>query len=116
MNIYEEDINTSFDDNKIIIWIQENGRKKNTYISGWNIDESLLKEHLKIIKKKKGCNGTIKNMLDDTTYNILSKENLKNNKNNSNIKILHFQGDQCDFVYNYLQNNGYNKNNICIKG
>ena len=116
MNIYEEDINTSFDDNKIIIWTQENGRKKNTYISGWNIEESLLKEHLKIIKKKKGCNGTIKNMLDDTTYNISSKSIIKNNKNSSSVKILHFQGDQCDFVCNYLQDNGYNKNNICIKG
>ena len=73
----------------------------------------IIKRTFKNNKKKKGCNGTIKNMLDDTTYNISSKIN---NKNTSSVKILHFQGDQCDYVYNYLQENGFNKNNICIKG
>jgi len=39
--------------NNIEIWIEERGRKSDTYISGWNIDEDTLKYHLKIIKKKK---------------------------------------------------------------
>ena len=47
----------------IEIWIEELGRKKNTYISGW-LDDNM-KEHIKYIKKHKGCNGTIKKLEDN---------------------------------------------------
>ena len=39
--------------NIIEIWNVERGRKSDTYVSGWNIDDSTLKEHISIIKKKK---------------------------------------------------------------
>jgi translation initiation factor 1 (eIF-1/SUI1) len=67
MNPFDENnkitINNPFNDNDnneietidilIEIWVEESGRKKNTYITGWNLNDNELKEHLKIIKKKK---------------------------------------------------------------
>ena len=38
--------------NLIEIWVEVNGRKKNTYISGWNLNLTNLKEHLTFIKAK----------------------------------------------------------------
>ena len=46
--------------NEVIIWIETHGKKKNTFIKGLNLDENVLKEHLKNIKKKHGCNGSLK--------------------------------------------------------
>ena len=45
---------------RIIITVTPNGRKHNTYVSGWDVDLSLLKQYLATIKKSKGCNGSIK--------------------------------------------------------
>jgi len=81
------------DTSLIEIWVEANGRKKNTYVSGWNINLDILKEHLTFIKKKNGCNGSIKN-------------------NNT----LHLQGDHIDFMTKYLIDNGCDKNNIIVKG
>ena len=39
--------------NIIEIWVEERGRKADTYIYGWNLDKDTLNNHLKIIKKKK---------------------------------------------------------------
>jgi len=79
--------------NLIEIWVEANGRKKNTYLSGWKLELTKLKEHLTFIKKKNGCNGSIKN-------------------NNT----LHLQGDHIEYITKYLIDNGCNKNNITIKG
>lgn len=65
----------------------ENEKRINTYLSGWNLTESELKEHLKIIKKKKGCNGSIK-------------------KNENNNYIFHLQGDQKNYLISYLKLQG----------
>jgi translation initiation factor 1 (eIF-1/SUI1) len=81
------------DSSLIEIWVETNGRKKNTYVSGWNINLNILKEHLTFIKKKNGCNGSIKN-------------------NNT----LHLQGDHIEFMTKYLIDNGCDKNNITVKG
>jgi translation initiation factor 1 (eIF-1/SUI1) len=93
-------INTTSIDYKIEIWLETMGRKKNTYISGWNISENEVKEHLKYIKKKNGCNGTIKKNINDT---------------NEKIVIL-LQGDHRYYMYDYLHNQGINQEYIHIKG
>ena len=104
MNPFEDtsnnDINTV--ETQIEMWVETNGRKKNTYISGWNIPDEQLKDHLKTIKKKNGCNGTIKEIPDESSSNL--------------IKILQFQGDHSDFVKQYLINTGVDKSSIRIKG
>ena len=90
----DDNFNCEQNNNSLIeIWMETNGRKKNTYISGWNLELSNLKEHLTFIKKKNGCNGSIKN-------------------NNT----LHLQGDHIEFMTKYLIDNGCDKNNIITKG
>jgi translation initiation factor 1 (eIF-1/SUI1) len=89
-----------FKEFNIEIWIEQNGRKKNTYISGWTISNDELKSHLKIIKKKNGCNGTIKTLTNNT----------------ETIQVMQFQGDQSEFIKNYIIDQGVNIKNIRIKG
>lgn len=97
MNPFEEEDNeiTANIPLNIIIWVEMNGRKKNTYISGWNDIE-----HLKIIKKNKGCNGTIKDIDEDGNI----------------VKVMQFQGDHSDYIEKYLINIGIDKEYIYIKG
>jgi translation initiation factor SUI1 len=89
-----------FKEFNIEIWIEQNGRKKNTYISGWSISNDELKMHLKIIKKKNGCNGTIKILTNNT----------------ETVQVMQFQGDQLEFIKNYIINQGVSEKNIRIKG
>ena len=104
------EINNPFNDNNEInnneiniktdaiieIWIQEIGRKKNTFISGWNLPDIELKKHIKQFKTNNGCNGTLK------FYD--------------NIKVIMFQGDQINNIIKYMSNLNININNINIKG
>jgi translation initiation factor 1 (eIF-1/SUI1) len=93
-----EKININNFENLLIeIWVEQFGKKKNTYISGWNLNENELKEHIKIFKRKHGCNGTLK-------------------INNDNIKVIMFQGEHINHIINYLKNLEININNINIKG
>ncbi len=82
----------------IEIWTEERGRKSNTFISGWNIDDVQLKEHLKIIKKKKGCNGSIKEIVKDV----------------GKVKVMQLQGKLKDYLFEYLKENGINDDAINI--
>lgn len=91
----DNNINNNIENSSIEIWVEQFGKKKNTYISGWNINDSELKEHIKIFKKKHGCNGTLK-------------------INNDNIKVIMFQGEQIDHIINYMKK--LEINNINIKG
>lgn len=91
---------TKFKELNIEIWVEQNGRKKNTYISGWEISNEELKSHLKIIKKKNGCNGTIKTLSNGS----------------ETIQVMQFQGDQSEFIKKYIIIQGVNDNNIRIKG
>jgi translation initiation factor 1 (eIF-1/SUI1) len=68
--------------NEIIIWIETHGKKKNTFIKGLQFDESALKDHLKNIKKKHGCNGSMKD------------------------NILQFQGDHINNIKVYFNSIG----------
>ena len=95
-----ENENNDIESNNINIWIETTGRKKNTYISGWNIDDNILKEHLKNIKKKVACNGTVKNL-----ENIIS---------HTELKVIQLQGNHIDYMIDYLTSNGIK--NIKVKG
>lgn len=103
MNPFEDnDVQNNFLSNNITIWVETSGSKKNTYVSGWNISDSQLKDHLKVIKKKNGCNGTIKSLHNET--------------NNGFINVILLQGDHVDFVKDYLIKNDVYEDNIKVKG
>lgn len=103
MNPFEDNnIQDNFVTNNVTIWVEANGSKKNTYVSGWNISETQLKNHLKVIKKKNGCNGSIKS--------------LPNESNNGFVTIIQLQGDHVDFVKEYLIKNDVYEDNIKVKG
>lgn len=82
---------------KVQVLLQTMGRKKITFLTGWNINNEELKDHMKNIKKKNGCNGTIKTLEDNKTE-------------------IQFQGDLVDFLKDYLVKSGIEPNNIIIKG
>lgn len=88
----------------ITIRIEVFGRKKKTCILGWNISDELLKEHLKTIKKHKGCNGTIKEIIDQDNDPLIK------------IKVLELQGDHSKYIKEFLIEHNVDPNNIDIKG
>lgn len=89
-------------ESKIEIWVEVNGRKKNTYVSGWNITEDQLKDHLKTIKKKNGCNGTIKQIPSENGSEL--------------ITVMQMQGDHSDYMNDYLISQQIDSTSIRIKG
>jgi translation initiation factor 1 (eIF-1/SUI1) len=93
------DFNTDLNNSNIIIFSEQNGRKKNTYVIGWNISKENMKEHLKILKRKHGCNGSIK---------------VKNFQGEEYI-AMHLQGEWKDEVKLYLENLGINEDEIDVK-
>jgi translation initiation factor 1 (eIF-1/SUI1) len=107
MNPFDDDNEEKQDtkDSFINIWVETYGRKKITYITGWNIPETDLKEHLKCIKKKNGCNGTIKEISNESTNNVTTMQ-----------LQLQLQGDHIDYVRDYLITNGVERTNIHVKG
>jgi len=104
MNPFEENEQNDITEIKLIeIWVEVNGRKKNTYVAGWNISEPDLKEHIKIIKKKNGCNGTLKEITVD------------GNKSYT-IKVIQLQGEHVDYIKSYLVEQNIDINLIRIRG
>lgn len=100
---YSENLNTIFPkEHKVQILLKTMGRKKVTYITGWNIPDDELKEHIKNIKKKKCCNGSFKPIVESGFIT-----------NNNEIQ---FQGDIIDFLKEYLIKSGIDSDNIVIKG
>ena len=103
MNPFEDNIittNNLKNEINIDIWVETFGRKKNTYISGWLLPELEIKEHLKNIKKKNGCNGTIKKYI----------------KENNEINVVMLQGNHAQYMTNYLNDLNISLDNIHIKG
>jgi translation initiation factor 1 (eIF-1/SUI1) len=94
--------NTMNTNTKIDIWVEKRGRKTNTYVSGWDIPEEELKEHIKSIKKNNGCNGTLKEISNESTEQLL--------------KVIHLQGDHSVYFNKYLISHNIDPNNINIKG
>lgn len=96
MEYFEENI----DQNNIIeIWCEERGRKSNTYAHGWSIDDTLLKDHLRIMKKTKGCNGVIKELVKET----------------GKIKVLMLQGNHKEYIFTYIKSTGIDESLIKLK-
>jgi len=104
MNPFEDinnNNNTNTTESPIYIWVEQSGRKQNTYISGWNIDDATIKEHLKFIKKKNGCNGSVKDM----------------EVNGDSIeRVMQLQGDHSDYVKQFIIETGIVDTRIHIKG
>ena len=101
MNPFNELINNNITEKEqhVEIWVESMGKKRCTFISGLELSEDIMKEHLKNIKKNIGCNGTIKN-------NGIDK-----------IKVIMLQGNQIDYISKYICDIlGIQKNNIIIKG
>jgi translation initiation factor 1 (eIF-1/SUI1) len=96
----EQTENNIIEDNKIEVWVECRGRKSDTYIHGLKMTDTQLKEHLKIIKKSMGCNGSIKELVNDS----ITK------------KVFHLQGNHKDYLVNYLLNLGIDSASLCIKG
>ena len=93
--------NISFDDvYSIEIWMENRGRKKNTFVSGWTLENTELKTHLKSLKKSLGCNGCVKTITTDK----------------GDIQVIHLQGDRIKDIYDYLIKNSINKDWITIRG
>ena len=104
MNPFEDFNHNSTTDTSvksISIWIEQTGRKQNTYISGWDIDDVIIKEHLKTIKKKNGCNGSIKNM----EVNGCSIE-----------RVMQLQGNHAEYAKTFISATGIDPDCIYIKG
>lgn len=97
-DVSEDTTENIFNNNIIELRVEVIKGKKNTYISGWNMEYDELKLKLKELKSKLGCNGSLKK---DTE---------------TNQDIVHLQGDQITNIYQYLINFGIEKSNIIIKG
>jgi len=98
---YTNNSNTDAGEKPIYIWVEQSGRKHNTYISGWDIDDATIKEHLKTIKKKNGCNGSIKDM----------------EVNGDSIeRVMQLQGDHAEYVKTFISKTGIDVSRIYIKG
>lgn len=96
----EEEINKT---TSIEIWLEVNGRKKNTFVAGWNLSDTDLKEHIKTIKKKNACNGTLKEISNNGDKSEL-------------IKVIQLQGDHIDYMKEYLINQEIDVDIIRIRG
>ena len=79
--------------NKVTIWIEMNKNKKNTFISGLPFNKDELKEHLKNLKKKHGCNGSLKDIEEEDKQPVL---------------VLMLQGDHIDNIETYFSDIGIN--------
>jgi len=98
---YTNNTNTDATEKPIYIWVENNGRKHNTYVTGWDVDDSTIKSHLKTIKTKTGCNGSVK----------ISEVN-----GNSIERVLQLQGDKADYVKDFIVKTGVDAARIYIKG
>lgn len=80
--------------NKATIWLEINKNKKNTFISGLPFNKSEMKEHLKNLKKKHGCNGSLKDITDPK------------DEEKPSIEALMLQGDHSDNIKEYFNSIG----------
>jgi translation initiation factor 1 (eIF-1/SUI1) len=93
------DFDTDLNNSNITIFSEQHGRKKNTYVIGWNIDKETMKEHLKTLKRKHGCNGSIK----------------MKNYQGEDCQAIHLQGEWKDEVKSYLKSLDVHEDDIEIK-
>ena len=89
---------TLVDSNIITIFGEQAGKRSNTYVVGLNIDDTLRKEYVKTLKKKHGCNGSIKKIKYDDIEQI----------------VIQLQGNQITKVHTFLKEIGV-KQKIIVK-
>lgn len=103
------ELNTNFngfdefekEDQNITIWTRKVKKTINTYMSGWDIDKETLKGYHSSLKKKWGCNGSLKN-----NYLFNSEE--------KGI-IFHLSRDCVDELVEFLKEKGIDEKNIEVK-
>jgi len=78
--------------------VKRGTKKANTYVKNWDISKDELKQHLKKLKTKLGCNGSVKK--DKVTQKF----------------VFHLQGDKRDDIKEFLLKLGIQANNIVIHG
>jgi translation initiation factor 1 (eIF-1/SUI1) len=81
---------------KIEIWL-DNGKKKQTFIIGLVYPMEELKEHLRMLKKKVACNGSI-----------------KEDEEKTGEFVIQLQGNHVDIAYEYFKSKGIS--DISIRG
>jgi translation initiation factor 1 (eIF-1/SUI1) len=89
---FEETTEKDLCSNKLEIRVVKNGRKSVTYLDGWELGMDELKVHMKELKKKHGCNGSVKE---------------KNGK-----VVFMLQGDKSYELIEYLKKVGINEGDI----
>jgi len=91
-NSEDEESNKEVDETvlekKIHLFGQKNGRRTNTFIAGWEISSEAMKGHLRTLKSRLACNGSIKKI----TYNGLEQT------------ALHLQGNKITDCASFLMN------------
>jgi translation initiation factor 1 (eIF-1/SUI1) len=93
----ETDLNIS--EKEIVITKTNRGRKVNLFISGWKIEIKYMKEHLKNLKRKFGCNGSVKKEVIEGSEEI----------------VIHLKGDHVDKVQEYIRSIENDNYKITIK-
>ena len=91
------------DEANIELWVVDRGRKCDTYISHLPYTEAELLAHLKILKKKFGCGGSVQNSKDFEVEEICA-----------DYFRIHIQGNKKTHIKDYFTQLGIK--NIKIKG
>ena len=99
----------------ILIWTKKVRKSINIFMHGWNLEKSELAAHHKHMKKKLGCNGSLKkNQVFGRVYDNSGKVDLETKKNVKDM-VFHLQSGRVDELIKYLVENGINEDNIEIK-
>lgn len=91
---FEETNENELVGNKLEIRVVRNGRKSVTYLSGWELEREELKAHMKELKKKHGCNGSVKEKDDNVVFML--------------------QGEKSEELIEYLKKVGIKESDIKI--
>jgi translation initiation factor 1 (eIF-1/SUI1) len=102
-NTNNETLDLLKENQDIELWVSERGRKFDTYISHLPYTEAELTLHLKNLKKKLGCGGSIQNSKDFETEEVRSE-----------YFRIHIQGNHKHYINEYFTKLGIT--NIRIKG
>lgn len=101
------------ENNKVLIWEKKN-RKINTYAT-IPMDKEILKEYLKILKKKWCCNGSFK--MGKVFGRVYDNTGIVNKSTGRNIKeyVFHLSKNCADDLAKFLKEKGVNSDMIEIK-
>ena len=103
-NIEETDTNNLLHETKEIeLWVGNRGKKFDTYISYLPYTKDELLDHLKNLKKKLGCGGSVQSSKDFEVDDLIPE-----------YFRIHIQGNQKDYINDYFTKLGIN--NIVIRG